>query len=221
MTASALKTVSAAVDPHTLLKHLGQQSVYPEPAHTEAPAEWLYATFAGRFCEISGGRNGAALTLVFRLVLEAQRQGEPAAWVTGQGSLFYPPDAADAGVDLANLAVVRAPDVLAAARAAEHLMRSGAFGLVVMDLGPAAHLPLHVQSRLNAQARQHNSAMLCITEKNRDLPSLGSLVSLRAHTTRSRERPNCFRCEADVIKDKRRGPGWGHVEVCRGPDGLR
>lgn len=221
MTASALKTVSASADPHMLLRNFGQQAVYPEPAHTEIPAEWQYATVAGRFCEVSGGPDGAALTLVFRLVLDAQKHGEPAAWITGRRSLFYPPDAAEAGVDLANLAVVRAPDGLAAARAAEHLLRSGAFGLVVMDLGPAARLPLHIQSRLNAQARQHNSAMVCITEKDHRVPSLGSLVSLRAHTTRSRERSNCFRCEARVIKDKRRGPGWGHVEVCRGPDGLR
>lgn len=220
MTASALKTAAASIDPHLLLKNAGQQTVYPEPVHTEAPAEWRYGTFAGRFCEISGGPNSTALTLVFRLVLDAQKQGEPAAWITSRGSLFYPPDAVDAGVDLASLVVVRAPDGLAAARAAEHLLRSGAFGLVVLDLGPIAYLPLHAQSRLNAQARQHNSAMLCITEKDRRLPSLGSLVSLRAHTARSREQTDRFRCEARIIKDKRRGPGWGHVEVCRGPDGL-
>lgn len=221
MTLSALKTATASTDPYGLLKDFGQAAVYPEPARPEAPAEWHYTTFAGRFAEVSGERNGAALTLVCRLVGEAQQQGEPTAWITGRKSLFYPPDAADAGIDLANLAVVRAPDGLAAARSAEHLLRSGAFGLVVIDLGAHAHLPLHVQSRLNAQARQHDSALLCITEKNRQQPSLGSLVSLRVHTVRSRKRTARFRCEARVIKDKRRGPGWEHVEVCHGPDGLR
>jgi hypothetical protein len=50
---------------------------------------------------------------------------------------------------------------------------------------------------------------------------LGSLVSLRAHTARTQKEENRFRCEAHILKDKRRGPGRGYVEVYRGPDGLR
>ena len=29
-----------------------------------------------------------------------------------------------------------------------------------------------------------------------------------------------FRCEARILKDKRSGPGWSHVEFFHGPDGL-
>ncbi len=218
MMSSVLKT--ATVDPYKLLKDFGPVAACPASTRTGTPAEWCYTTFAGRFGEVSGGHDSAALTLVFRLVCEAQQQDEPVAWITSRKSLFYPPDAAKTGVDLASLAVVRAPDSLAAARSAEHLLRSGAFGLVVIDLGPVARLPLHVQARLNAQARQHNSALVCITEKSQQRPSLGSLVSLRAHAIKSRTRPARFRCEALMIKDKRRGPGWSHVEICHGPDGL-
>ena len=186
----------------------------------ETPAGWHLYTFAGRYSEISSNSAGASLTLVFRLVLEIQRQGEPVAWMMTHASIFFPPDAADAGVDLEALAVIRVADSIAAARTAEHLLRSGGFGLVVLDLGANARLPQHAQSRLAGQARRHDTALLCITEKEYDQPSLGSLVSLRAHTERVTENSNHFRCMVRVIKDKRRGPGWLHVELCRGPDGL-
>ena len=186
----------------------------------ELPAAWRLSTFAGRFVEVSADQAGAALTLAFRLVLEAQKEGEPVAWVTGRVSTFFPPDAAESGIDLSALAVIRAPEAIGAARAAEHLLRSGSFGLVVLDLGAKARLPLHAQSRLAGQARQHATALLCLTEKERNRPSLGSLVSIRVQAARREREGDRYRCEAQVVKDKRRGPGWGHVEVCRGPDGL-
>ena len=40
----------------------------------------------------------------------------------------------DGGIDLDALPVVRVPDARAAGRAADHLVRSGGFGLVVIDL---------------------------------------------------------------------------------------
>lgn len=188
--------------------------------NTETGTEWRLSTFAGRFGEVSSDIAGATLTLLFRLVLEAQKQAEPVAWITGRESTFFPPDVADVGIDLSALAVIWAPDTIGGARAADHLLRSGAFGLVVIDIGARGHLPLHVQSRLAAQARQYGTALLCITEKESTRPTLGSLVSLRVHTKRTRRKEDRFRCEVQVMKDKRRGPGWGHVEVYHGPDGL-
>jgi recombination protein RecA len=181
---------------------------------------WRLATFAGRFAEISSSRSSASLTLVFRLVLEAQRRGEPVAWVNGRASVFFPPDVAASGVDLDTLAVVRASEALKAARAADRLVRSGAFGLVVMDFGLDPRMPLHVQTRLVGLAKKYDTALLCITEKASQWPSIGSLVSLRAETTRTQKQGDRFQCELRVLKDKRRGPGWTHREICRGPDGL-
>jgi len=189
-------------------------------AMPETPAQWKLSAFTGRFGEISGAEAGACLSLAFRLVLEAQRQGEPVAWVGRRESAFFPPDVAETGVDLAALPVVWAPDTLAAARAADHLVRSGAFGLMVIDLGARAVLPLHAQARLVGLAKKHDTALLCITEKEDERPSLGSLVSLRAHVVRTRREGDRFRCEVRVLKDKRRGPRWGHTEICSGPDGL-
>ena len=161
-----------------------------QPLVSRPPAAWNLATVAGRLVEISGTGTGTALTLAARLLLDAQQQGEPTAWVTCRKSLFFPPDAADTGIDLAALAVVRATSPVEVAKAAEHLLRSGAFGMVVVDLGAAAAMPLHVQVRLAAQARQHTATLLCLTEKERSAPSLGSLISLRAHTSRIRREKN-------------------------------
>src|SRR5512134_1003926 len=88
----------------------------------------------GRLVELSAIGAVATLTCAVGLVLEAQQQGEPVAWIAITGTSFYPPDLADSGVDLAALIVVRAPELLAGVRATERLVRSGAFGLAVVDL---------------------------------------------------------------------------------------
>ena len=179
------------------------------------------STFTARLTELSASVSGAPLTLTFRLVLEAQRCSEPVAWIGRKDAPFYPPDAADTGVDLAALAVVWTGDAITAAKTADLLVRSGAFGLVVLDLGGEARLPMHATSRLAMLARQHDAAIVCLTDKESARPSLGPLVSLRAHTaSRTRGEGGRFRCTAFALKDKRYGTAWNITEVCRGPDGL-
>lgn len=187
-----------------------------EPSSTP----WSVAEIAGRLVEISGSGATAALTLAFGLVLEAQRQGEPATWVTTEESSFYPPDAAEGGVDLDALVVIRVPDARTVARTAERLVRSGAFGLIVLDLGADVEVPTPLQARLAGLAQKHHTALLCLTEKGSAAPSLGSLISLRVQARRARTSQDQFACELRVLKDKRRGPTWTHAEVCRGPTGL-
>ena len=182
---------------------------------------WRFSTFASRLTELSATPAGAPLTLAFRLVLDAQRHGEPVAWIGRKDAPFYPPDAVDAGVDLAAFAIVWAGHAIAAAKAADLLVRSGAFGLVVLDLGRDARLPMHASSRLAMLAKQHKAAVVCLTGKEATRSSLGPLVSLRAHAaSRQRGEGGRFRCEAVALKDKRRGKTWNIAELCRGPDGL-
>ncbi len=199
-----------------------QNLVFPERIGraAEPGALWNLAETAGRLVEISGAGTKAGLTVALGLVLEAQRRGEPVAWVTPSASAFYPPDAAKGGVDLDALAVIRVPDARAAARAADRLLRSGAFGLIVLDLGAQAGIPMPLQSCLAGLAQKHHTAVLCLTEKTRETPSLGSLVFLRVHAQRREAADHQFLCELAVLKDKRRGPTWVHTEGCRGPDGL-
>ncbi len=194
---------------------------------------------AGRLVEISGHRASANLTVAFGLVLEAQSQDEPAAWVTLSQSTFFPPDAADSGIDLSRLAVVRVSDGTAACRAVVELTRSGGFGLVVLDLGPGAlseklekrppraqrlrrkreSLSVPFITKLVGLAQKTSTAVVVLTEKTRESSSLNSLISLRCEARRSPDKP--CEVEIDVLKDKRRGPGRRYREVCRAPAGLR
>ena len=193
-------------------------SAYIRPAVTDSSG-WTLSQVAGRFAEISGSNATAALTLACGLVLDAQKRGEPVGWATSTESSLYPPDVAQLGIDLAALVVVRVPKADAIARAGEKLIRSGGFGLVVLDLG-LADMPTPLQSRLTGLAHHHHSALVCLTEKDSKAFSLGSLVSLRVHAERKRVGNNEFACGLHVLKDKRRGPTWTHEELRQGPPGL-
>ncbi len=184
-----------------------------------APREagFAFEQLAGRLIELSSDLGSSVLTAAVGLVLAAQRDGAPAAWVGPAERLFFPPDLADSGVDLGALVVVRIDKVSLAIRSADRLLRSGAFGLVVIDLGGnAKQLALPAQSRLASLAQKHRSIVACLTERPASSDSLGSLVSLRAEAKREHTTTTLF-----VLKDKRHGPGWAHHEVCRGPLGLR
>ena len=183
------------------------------------PSRWLLSEVAGRLVEVSSSGASVSLTLVFALVREAQERREPVGWVTGINSFFYPPDVAHGGVDLAALAVVRVLHEASIARAGEKLLRSGGFGLIVLDL-ETADIPMPLQSRLTGLAQHHRTALICLTEKASRAFSLGSLVSLRVHAERKRSDPGLFLCRLHVLKDKRRGPTWTHEEFYRGPAGL-
>jgi recombination protein RecA len=176
---------------------------------------------AGHLTELSGQGNLAALTWACGVVLDAQQEGETVAWISTRESSLYPPDAAEAGIDLAALAVVRCPDVRTVARAADRLARSGAFGLLVLDLGAGGDVPVPLQSRLAGLARRHDTAILLLTEKGDDAPSVGSLVALRGRVERRRTPDGQFSCAFHAVKDKRRGPGWGREAACHGLAGLR
>ncbi len=235
----------------------------------ERTPRWCLPEIAGHLVEVCGGRASAALSLAFRLVHDAQSRGESAAWISLRKSSFFPPDVEECGIDLESFAVVRVPAAKEATFAADLLARSGAFGLIVLDLDRRSSVSMAVLSRLLGLARKHETAIVFLTEKPEDHASLGSLVAvradarrtrqpLRAHESqsereplRAREQPSkpippCshesrsqrqslraensiseplgadrFACELRVTKDKRRAFGWSHVEVRRGPDGMR
>jgi recombination protein RecA len=118
----------------------------------------------GRLVEIARVPSGAQMTLAVACVRQAMMQGSPVGWVQPQGGALFPPDLADSGVDLDALLVVHVP--LRAlhsglVKSAELLLRSGGFGLVVIDLNDCESeaqerepsLPLPLQSRLLGLAR--------------------------------------------------------------------
>ncbi len=157
--------------------------------------------------------------MVFALIREAQEQQELVGWVTSMKDFFYPPDVAQAGIDLTALAVIRLSRSENIPRAGEKLLRSGGFGVVVLDLG-AGDIPMPLQSRLTGLAHYHHAALIGLTEKGQAMVSLGSLVSLRAHAVKRHVQGNRFACALKIVKDKRRGPIWNHEVCCSGPAGL-
>ena len=96
------------------------------------------------------------------------------------------------------LPVIRVAGVTESARAADQLARSGAFGLVVIDLGECLDLPIAVQTRLAEHALTHGTLILCLTIKTDRQPSLGSLVSVRGQSRRARHGKGRFACQVHV-----------------------
>jgi recombination protein RecA len=205
---------------------LSQPHDQPRP-QTDART-WQLAALSGRLCELTSTGRTPLMTFACSLVHQAQQQGQPAAWITVGDAAFHPPDIAAWGIDLAALPVVRLRAAQDGARAADQLLRSGAFGLVVLDmasLGPQLDLPLPVQTRLAGLVNKHHATLLFLTRgEGQDARAsrnpLGSLISLRAEGDARRAEAGRFVCELLVTKDKRHGPGWSHHEICRGPEGL-
>jgi len=185
----------------------------------ETKEAWSLDAMRGRLVELSARGASATLTTAIDLVLEAQHAAEPVVWIMLVTGSFYPPDVADSGVDLAALVVIRVQDAIGAARAAERVLRSGAFGLIVIDLGASHELSMVHQGRLVTLAQSHDAAVVCLTEKSADTASIGSLVSLRAEALRARTGSQ-FDLTVRALKDKRRGPGWMKKLKARGPAGF-
>jgi recombination protein RecA len=179
-----------------------------------------FPSLAGLLAEVSSEGNGAALTAAAGAVADAQRLGEWAVWIAAGEGCFFPPDAAGRGIDLEALPVVRAAGAPEAFRAADLLARSGAFGLVVLDLGPDPRVPAAVVARLAGLARRHAAAILCLTAKPAPAPSLGSLVAVRAEALRERVAEGVFRVRLRILRDRRGAPGGTREEEGRGPEGL-
>jgi recombination protein RecA len=192
---------------------LGSRSVPKDPP------SWCLAELAGRLVELTGWRAGAVFSSALGLVVDAQRCGETVVWVGPRSRSFFPPDAESAGVDLAALPVVRLALPCGIAFAADVLARSGAFGLIVLDVGSSS-VSLGVLSRLAGLARTHEAAIVLLTEKPPDRPSLGSVVSFRADTSFMRESDGSFAHQLAVTRDRVRAIGWRQVEKRRGPPGL-
>lgn len=203
---------------------LSDQSV-PTAQKLEA-APMSQALPPGRLVELSGvgavGRTSAAINIVKAV----QAQGDTAAWIQVKQGGLYPPDLAEAQIDLHALLVVHVParaGVHARLRAAELLLRSGALGLLVIDLdderpsGP----PAAWQGRLLGLARQHDSRVVLLSRSRTHQGSLGPLIGLRFELQRKRVQPGVFELAPHLLKNKSGAMVQLEAERFRGPWGLR
>lgn len=90
----------------------------------------------GRIVELGEARGALGTALGLRILARFTASGRLAALVD-RADAFDPRSAADAGVDLARTLWCRPTSHKDAVRAADALLASGAFALVILDLGPA------------------------------------------------------------------------------------
>ena len=185
-----------------------------EAAAATAEAQWTREELIGRIAELCGNDHAGHLSLAGSLVHQFQAAGEPVAWVTTTTDTFFPPDLAGTGVDLTSLPVARLGDPVAATTVTDRLIRSGSFGLVVLELIGDHQIPAGILGRLVRLARQQEACLVCLTKR-----PLGSMVSLRGTIHRQQEGSDGI-CGVVVHKDRRRGPGYRFSYRYRAPHGV-
>jgi hypothetical protein len=185
----------------------------------------------GTVIELTGDFAAAATSTAVGAVADAQRTGGITAWVQARDGALFPPDVAASGVDLEALAVVHLPPVAstgsaAGARSSDHgvpaaaelLLRSGAFDLIVLDLRPAPPKRGAWLGRLQALARQHHTRVLLLTDASTPLTfATGLAQRLAPHRRRDGDR---FVVEPVLQRDKLHTGELPPVRSHGGPAGL-
>jgi len=182
----------------------------------------------GRIVECSGPAEGpsARTSTAVAIVRHVQAAGETVAWIQRKGGPLFPPDLHDAGIDLDALIVVHVattPARTGMCKAAELLARSGAFGLVIVDLEADATGAASMTAwlgRMLGLARQHDSRIVLLTEKPTHADSLGTLVGLRIESRRRLDVHGAFVVDHHVIKNKSGAPFDVIPDPYRHPDGI-
>lgn len=193
-----------------------------EAVEGNKPLAWQGKALAGRIIELSGstGRTSTAVSML----LAAQREGEAVVWIEPTDGSLYPPDLVAAGVDLDALVIVRVPTKEGPeglCRVAEWLVRSGGFGLLVMDLmgrAPAAQSPW--QTRLSGLLRKHDAQLCVLSDSEAAAPSLGAMVALRLEPQRQRDEDGSFLLSHHILKNKLGVAHGPAPERRRAPAGL-
>lgn len=192
-----------------------------------------WPNLVGRLVEVTGGPRTLRLGWLTQLTQEVQALGDVVVWLQTLESTPFPPDLQRAGVHLETLVVVKLPDFAAQLRAADVLLRSGAFGLCAIDATAAQQRSLdatrtldNALGRLLGLCQKHGSALVFLTpakkmehtEQNFDGFLQSSLISLRMSI--ARDRGDLQRVQVDIQKDKRHGRRQIQAEMGQEPTGF-
>jgi hypothetical protein len=139
--------------------------------------------FEGRLIELAGARSSGKTALAYRMASGATSRGELVGWVDLPNALD-PRFLLRARVRLEDVLWVRPPDLSAALRAAELLVKTG-FALVVLDLEGSsarelAQLGASVWTRLLRALRESRATALLLGAQR----AAGSFATLGVSTTR-------------------------------------
>jgi hypothetical protein len=179
---------------------------------------WQFDSLVGILAEVSEEVPSGAVSFAAEIIAEAQRQNEPVAWVTGTESIFFPPDLRGRGIDISAVAVIRVKGETDSLMAAEWLVRSGAIGLVVVDLAAQGSITDDSLGRLLRLSERNSCAVIFLTRKRGRDPSLGSRISLRGCITRSGSGP--FVIDIRTTRDKRSNSSSRQSRRYHGPSGM-
>lgn len=170
----------------------------------------------GALGTLEGASSSGRTAIAAQLLARATANGLAAA--VDDGSLF-PPDLASAGVRLERLIVVPAESALAISRASDILLRSGAFGIVLL---PGVALRATAWSRLVGLAQKAGVLLLTLgPQASTELAYFaGTRVGCAIERVRWSEGANVFGelvgydiC-ARVLKSRRTAPGMSaHIRV--------
>lgn len=153
----------------------------------------------GRLTELQGPMMAGKLTLAQRLIGQTLRAGKRAAFIDLPG-MFYPHN-----LPGERLLVARPGDWKKALRAADMLICSREWGIVVIDLsGHAQAVAPDACSRLARGARETGTIVLLLHDH--PMRTLGSLVSLRLKMSRKLT-PQGRSLQIWVAKNKLSAPG--------------
>ena len=179
---------------------------------------WADHVPLGRISELTGGGAVSRTTLAVSLIAKAQAEGESCAWVQSMRSPdLFAPDLEQAGVQVESLPVVRVPALLREVlKASELLLRSGGFGVVIVDLSAAsARVPMAALARLQGLAREHSARLVFLTPDAE--AALGSPVSVRVRPQRARASAG-FVVEPNLLRDKAGVGGFDPQAFAAPPD---
>lgn len=144
----------------------------------------------GRLSEVSGARSSGKTSVALGVVAQATAAGHPVAWVD-LADTFYPPSAAEAGVDLGQLLILRPGTVALGLKAVDILLRGRAFPVVVLDWG--LEPPRDKRSvgdlgsaigRLNALLSMGEESLLVITNPDTARDPIRYYAALRLKVSR-------------------------------------
>jgi len=164
-----------AFSPDALLRPHSRAAAHANAAHASE----------GRLIELAGGLSSGKTSLAYRMAAGATARGDLVGWVDLPNALD-PRFLLRAKVRLEDVLWVRPPDLQAALRAAELLVKTG-FALVVLDLEGArprelALLGASVWTRLLRVLRESRATALLLGAQR----AAGSFATLGVSTTRAR-----------------------------------
>ncbi|MBL8747516.1 MAG: hypothetical protein JNK78_00040 [Planctomycetes bacterium] len=179
----------------------------------------------GSIVALSGGGGASCTSLAVAAVVAIQCANGVVAWIQPKHGWLFPPDLAQNGVDLAALVVVHVPVQRSTAKstnhalpaAAELLLRSGAFDLLVLDLRPAGPPRGAWVARLQALAREHQSRVMVLTDARATADGVGIAQKIEP---RRRRDGALFVVEPQLVRDKLPTADRPRPLRRRGPAGL-